>query len=121
MAALAERRPLELALPSDDPEEWAFVRQVLSEPLGSLADLDRVLTQFSSKDREPRVCRFFAAVSGSASAGAFDFDRFLGKGAPLMRAVALEMPALFEGGRPAVFGMRSSWGEPGALGRRRSK
>jgi hypothetical protein len=62
-----------LVLPSDDPEEWARVREVLeshalwhaSSGVELLAALDTVLTKFSATDAEPKVSTFFATVPGA--------------------------------------------------------
>jgi hypothetical protein len=98
-----------LAMPSDDPATWAHVQEVLSMPLESLADLDKILTSFAALDREPRRCSFFAEIPGTAEAGKFDFESFFAAGVPLMLAVALEMPTLFAGVEVPIHKMRSSW------------
>ena len=66
-----------LTLPSDDPDAWAHVEEVLRGPMDKLSDLDAMLTRFSALDREPRVCTFFAQIPGSAEATMqyYDFDR----------------------------------------------
>ena len=45
------------------------------------------ITKFATRDREPRVCTFFATVPGSAAAGAFDFAEFAAKGLPFLLEV----------------------------------
>lgn len=107
-----------LVLPSDSPEEWAFVTEVLGGPMDALVDLDTMLTKFSSLNRDPQVAKFFATTPGSADAGKFDFDLFFAKGVPLMIEVALEMPQLFAGMCIPIFKMRSSWAEPQTLNKR---
>ena len=41
-----------LCLPSDNADEWAFVKEVLGGTIQSLADLDAILTRFSEGDRD---------------------------------------------------------------------
>jgi hypothetical protein len=108
----------ELVLPSDNAEEWAFVEEVIGEPIGSLADLDTVLTKFAASNRDPQVCKFFATYPGSAEAGKFDFEQFFEKGLPLLIEVALKMPQLFEGMQLPIFKMRSSWISAQTLGKK---
>ena len=99
-----------LLLPSDDAEEWARVVEVLSDqPLQRLADLDVIQTKFAAADGEPRVGSFFETIPGSVEAGKFNFEEFLAHGAPLMVAVALEMPTLFDGVELPIFKSRSAW------------
>ena len=143
-----------LVLPSDIPEQWAHVCEVLGgAPLATLADLDTIITSFSAADTTPRVSTFFTTIPGSTvgpiegqlrltvrafgahwspgsnknsvrrppgaqEAGAFDFRLFFEQGAPLMVSLALEMPTLFEGVTLPIFKTRSTWGEPGAMGKR---
>lgn len=109
-----------LVLPSEDPEQWAVVQQVLTQPMTCLADLDTILTQFSSADAQPRKCTFFRTVPSTPDdAGLFDFDFFWKKGLPLLVEVALEMPTLFEGVQVPIYKMRSSWtaSSPSTLGK----
>ena len=99
-----------LLLPSDDPEEWARVVEILSAPVDCPADLDTIQTKFAALDREPRVGSFFGSIPGTIDAGKFNFEDFFSKGAPLMVAVALEMPTLFDGVELPIFKSRSAWG-----------
>ena len=102
-----------LLLPSDDAAEWARVAEVLSaQPLERLADLDAIQTKFAAADSEPRAGDFFETIPGTAEAGKFNFDEFFAHGAPLMVAVALEMPTLFDGVELPIFKSRSAWGGP---------
>ena len=107
-----------LTLPSDDPDAWAHVEEVLRGPMDKLSDLDAMLTRFSALDGEPRVCTFFAQIPGSAEAGTFDFSAFFESGVPLMIEVALEMPQLFAGLTIPIFKTYSSWEDGRALGKR---
>jgi len=104
-----------LVLPSDVAEQWTVVEEVLHRPLLHLADLDAILTKFASFDRQPRVCKFFETIPGSADAGSFDFAFFLEKAVPLMVTLALEMPSLFAGVEVPIFKMRSTWTTPATL------
>lgn len=106
-----------LDLPSESPEQWALVEEVLKQPLTKLSDLDAVLTRFSNASGQTRVCTFFAKIPGSAEAGTFNFGLFFEKGLPLLIKVALEMPKLFVGVQVPIFKMRSSWADPGILGK----
>lgn len=106
-----------LTLPSEDPEQWAFVEQVLRQPLTCLADLDTFLTKFGTLDNEPRVCTFFKTIPGSPDAGVFNFDLFWEKGLPLLIDVALQMPTLFAGVQVPIHKMQSSWADLGTLGK----
>jgi len=108
----------ELVLPTSNPVEWAFVVEVLGQPIERLADLDTIITRFSALDRDPRVCTFFATIPGSEEAGEFDFERFLALGVPLIVDVALEMPKLFDGIKVPIHMSRSSCAGPGNLGKR---
>ena len=92
-----------LVLPCDDPDGWAYVQEVLRGPLATPADVDAMLTKFSALDREPRVCTFFQDIPGTEETGLFDFDEFSATGLPLLRQVALDMPALFEGVEVPIF------------------
>jgi hypothetical protein len=101
-----------LLLPSDDPEEWARVVEILSVPVDCPTDLDAIQTKFAAFDREPRVGSFFGSIPGTIEAGKFNFKEFFSKGAPLMVSVALEMPTLFDGVVLPIFKSRSAWGAP---------
>ena len=101
-----------LLLPSDCPKEWKRVVEVLSTPIEQPADLDAVQTKFGATDQEPRVGKFFGTVPGTAEAGKFNFQEFFEVGAPLMVAVALEMPALFAGVELPILKTRSARGAP---------
>jgi len=103
-----------LVLPSEVPEQWALVEEVLKQPLNELTDLDTILTKFSSAGQ---VCTFFKKVPGTSDAAAFDIKLFLEKGAPLLIAVALEMPTLFEGIKVPIYKMRSTWTTPATFGK----
>jgi hypothetical protein len=101
-----------LLLPSDDPDQWARVVEILSAPVDCPADLDAIQTKFAALDSEPRVGNFFGTIPGSTDAGKFNFEEFFAKGCPLMIAVALEMPTLFDGVEIPIFKSRSAWGAP---------
>jgi hypothetical protein len=105
-----------LVLPSDNADEWAAIGEVLGG-VETLADLDTVLTQFSAKDRDPKICTFFSTIPNSSEAGRFDFELFFEKGVPAMLEVALDMPQLFEGMKVPIYKMRSTWTDPGILGK----
>lgn len=90
---------------------------MLSQPLESLADLDTILTKFSSYDSNPRVCTFFQTIPSSAEVASFDFGLFWEKGVPLIIEVALQMSTLFAGIEVPIFKMRSSWVGIGTLGK----
>jgi len=98
-----------LYLPSDSPQTWAHVEEVLSRGVERLTDLDAMLTSFSALDREPRRCTFFADIPGSSEAGCFDFELFLAKGAPLLLELALAMPQLFEGVALPIHKTNANW------------
>lgn len=105
-----------LWLPSESPEEWAYVEEVLRGPMERLVDLDAMLTKFSALGREPKQCTFFADIPTSEEAGLFDFDAFFALGVPLLLEVALEMRTLFTDPVP-IAKTYSSWAEPQTLAR----
>ena len=113
-----------LVLPSSSPEEWQFIESVLRGPSNDGAGLDSMLTQFSSRDPEPKVATFFSSLDWMGpETASFDFALFYELGLPLMLEVALEMPTLFpaEAEPLPIFKMRSSWpAETGVLGEKRS-
>jgi poly(ADP-ribose) glycohydrolase len=106
-----------LVLPSEVPEQWAVVEQVLGPGVHQLSDLDTILSKFASYDSNPRVCTFFATIPGTVEAGSFDFRQFFEKGVPLMIEIALEMPMLFADVQVPIFKMRSSWTSAGTFGK----
>lgn len=109
---------LRLVLPCEDPEQWARAVEILSVPIEQPADLDTIQTKFAAADSEPRIGSFFDTVPGTAAAGTFNFEEFFAKGVPLMVAVALEMPTLFEGVELPIFKSRSAWGASGEFVKR---
>jgi len=111
----APDRGTRLVLPCENPDEWAFVEEVLRGPVTVLADLDTMLTRFATLDSEPRRCTFFAEVPTSEEAGEFDFDGFLACGVPLLLTVALEMPTLFTGTEVPIGKTYSSWTAEGSV------
>eukprot|EP01095_Lingulamoeba_sp_RSL-Kostka_P014378 TRINITY_DN6249_c0_g1_i1.p1 TRINITY_DN6249_c0_g1~~TRINITY_DN6249_c0_g1_i1.p1 ORF type:complete len:491 (-),score=171.65 TRINITY_DN6249_c0_g1_i1:215-1687(-) len=100
-----------LTLPSEDEEVWNYVKEILERPINELSDIDKILTKFSEKDAEPRICTFFEkyATGNSSETGEFDFQYFKEKGIVMMFEVALQMPELFNEIEIPIFKMRSSW------------
>lgn len=70
---------------------------LLSRPLTSLADLDALLTAAHASTTQ-QTCRFFAGLE-RAPHRAFDHAAFAERGLPFLRALALDMPAIFAGVR----------------------
>ena len=86
-----------LVLPCEDSSEWSRVVRILSRPLSDLLAFDAILTDFSVAAGQSQSCKFFSGLPSNPDASAFDLASFWARGAPLMVALALEMPTLFAG------------------------
>ena len=103
----------ELDLPSNDPEQWSFIEQVLNEPytLSNMPScLDNIITNFATKDSERRTCTFFQEVPNSAEDNTkMSFDHFFLETVPFIIQAALDMPLLFPPSAPVpIFKSKSA-------------